>query len=95
MKVKFRGYCSGTETRMSQKTGKPYQITKFVEVGTLDDLEIFGDLGLVAHEEPRDYEIIGKITGFEFPKVLVNGKEVDKVNQAVDAPLPLKTEVKK
>lgn len=53
--ITFKGLCSGTEERISSKSQKPYKITKFVELPSLATFEVFGDLGLPAHEDPREY----------------------------------------
>lgn len=69
-KISFRGVCSGTETRKSKKTGNEYQITTFVEFPTLKPFEVFGDLGLKAHEDVRDYELEANVTGLGNVRVL-------------------------
>jgi len=53
--VSFKGICSGTTTKVSTKTGKPYSITTFVEIPSLKRFEVFGDLKLSAHEDAREY----------------------------------------
>jgi len=68
--IKFRALCSGTVERISQKTGKPYKITSFTEVPTLKSFEVFGDLGLTAHEEVRDYTFEANIVSLGDVKVL-------------------------
>ena len=62
-KITFRGMCSGTSTKHSKKSGNDYQITSFVEVPSLNKFEVFGDLGLPAHEDVRDYVLEAGITG--------------------------------
>jgi hypothetical protein len=69
-KIQFRGVCSGTEERLSKKTGNPYKITKFVEFPSLQTFEVFGDLGLPAHEDVRDYVLEASVTGLGNVKVV-------------------------
>jgi len=59
--IAFKGICSGTTTKISTKTGKPYSITTFVELPSLKRFEVFGDLKLAAHEDAREYNITADI----------------------------------
>lgn len=69
-KIQFKGLCSGTETKLSKKSGKDYQITKFVEMPSLQTFEVFGDLGLAAHEDVREYVLEANVTGLGNVKVV-------------------------
>ena len=57
----FNGLCSGSVTKTSGKTGKPYTMTTFVELPSLNKFEVFGDLGLPAHSDARPYVLDGNI----------------------------------
>lgn len=59
--ISFNGLCSGSVTKTSSKTGKPYTMTTFVELPSLNKFEVFGDLGLVAHSDPRPYILEGNV----------------------------------
>jgi len=61
--IRFKGLCSGSSTKLSSKSGKNYTITSFVELPSLNKFEVFGDLGLPAHEDVREYVIEAGITG--------------------------------
>lgn len=61
--ITFKGLCSGTQTRHSNKSNKDYQITSFVEIPSLNKFEVFGNLGLVAHEDVRDYVFDAGVVG--------------------------------
>jgi hypothetical protein len=61
--ITFKGICSGTSTKHSNKSGNDYKITSFVEVPSLNKFEVFGDLGLSAHEDVREYVLEAGITG--------------------------------
>lgn len=63
--IQFRGACSGTVAKHSAKKNVDYSITRFVEYPSLRPIEIFGDLGLVAHEDFRDYVLEADITGLQ------------------------------
>jgi hypothetical protein len=69
-KIMFSGLCSGTVTRHSDKSGKDYSITSFVEYPSLQKFEVFGDLGLVAHLEVKDYVLEAGVEKLSFPKVV-------------------------
>lgn len=56
-KIVFRGMCSGTQTKISKSKGTEYKVTTFVEMPSLQKFDVFGDLGLTAHEDARDYEL--------------------------------------
>lgn len=70
MVLKFRGLCSGTETKISKKSGQPYQITRFVEMPSLKTFEVFGDLGIPVTMEPTDWELQGDIENVSNVQVL-------------------------
>lgn len=72
-RITFKGLCSGTETRHSTKSNKDYQITKFVEIPSLQSFEVFGDLGLAAHEDVREYVIDASIVQLGNVKVQTAG----------------------
>ena len=74
MKISFRGICSGTETKKSLKSGKDYQITKFVELPSMKVLEVFGDLGLPVSETPVQWDLEGEVTAVRSVKVIAGGK---------------------
>lgn len=59
--IKFRGMCSGTQKKVSKSKGTEYSVTTFVEVPSLKPFDVFGDLGLPAHEDVRDYELEANI----------------------------------
>jgi hypothetical protein len=61
--ISFKGICSGTAEKVGQKSGKPYKITSFVEIPSLNKFEVFGDLGLPAHEDARDYVLEAGVVG--------------------------------
>lgn len=66
MELKIKNaICSGTIEKVSSKTGRPYQMTKFI---CLDDgarsLMVFGNLGLPRLDTPRDYVIEGDCESF-------------------------------
>ncbi len=61
--ITFKGICSGTATKHSNKSGNDYKITSFVEVPSLNKFEVFGDLGLSAHEDVREYVFEAGVTG--------------------------------
>ena len=63
--IQFRGACSGTVAKHSSKKNVDYSITRFVEYPSLRPIEIFGDLGLGAHEDFRDYVLEADITGLQ------------------------------
>lgn len=67
--ITFKGLCSGTETKHSNKSGKYYQITKFVEIPSLQSFEVFGDLALAAHEDVREYVLDANIVSLGNVKV--------------------------
>lgn len=67
--ITFKGICSGTETKNSKKSGRDYQITKFVEIPSLKSFEVFGDLGLSAHEDVREYVLDAGIVSLSEVKV--------------------------
>jgi hypothetical protein len=74
--ITFKGICSGTTTKVSTKTGKPYSITTFVEIPSLKRFEVFGDLKLPAHEDARDYAITADIV--QLGSVVVQPSSVKK-----------------
>jgi len=53
--ITFKGLCSGTVQKHSEKKGTDYKVTTFVEVPSLKTFDVFGDLGLSAHDDIRDY----------------------------------------
>lgn len=75
MRLAFRGICNGTETKVSGKSGKPYQITKFCEFPSLNTFEVFGDLGIAPTLEPVDWELDGQILSVSNVKVLTGNKK--------------------
>jgi hypothetical protein len=58
--IKFRGMSSGTQKKVS-KAGKDYAVTTFVEIPSMKSFDIFGDLGIPAHEDVREYEFDANI----------------------------------
>lgn len=74
-KVVFKGMCNGTLEKVSQRTGKPYKITQFVEVtdAGMKQFDLFGDLGLPRDLTVREYVIEGTVTGISFPKLVTGG----------------------
>jgi len=73
MILKFRGMCSGTEVRNSPKSGKDYQVTKFVELPSMNVLTVFGDLGLSLSAEPQDWEFECSVENASRVKVVAGG----------------------
>ena len=63
--ITFKGICSGTQAKISTKKGTAYKITSFVEIPSLQKFEVFGDLGLSAHEDARDYVLEAGIVGLQ------------------------------
>jgi hypothetical protein len=70
MEIRFRGMCSGTEKRHSNKTGNDYTITKFVEVPSMSVLDVFGDLKLGSSESVQEYVLEGDVTGINNCRVV-------------------------
>jgi len=70
MIINFRGICSGTETRISRRTGQPYQVTTFVELPSMKLLEVFGDLGLPVTETPVQWSLDATVKQIENVKIL-------------------------
>jgi hypothetical protein len=75
MIFKFRGLCSGTETRISKTSQQPYQITKFVEFPSLNTFEVFGDLGIPPTLEAVDWEMEGQIEKVNKVKIISGAKK--------------------
>jgi len=75
-KIAFRGLCSGTEKRHSAKKGTDYTITKFVELPSLSTFEVFGDLGLPAHEDSREYVLDANVVSLGNVKVITGSVSV-------------------
>ena len=61
--ITFKGICSGTQSKHSTKKNSDYKITAFVEIPSLQKFEVFGDLGLSAHDDVRDYVLEAGIVG--------------------------------
>ncbi|MBI5945353.1 MAG: hypothetical protein HY864_13370 [Chloroflexi bacterium] len=61
--ISFKGICSGTNEKVSTKKGTKYKITSFVEIPSLNKFEVFGDLGLSPHDDPREYTFEAGIVG--------------------------------
>lgn len=68
--IKFKGICSGTQAKTSAK-GNAYQVTTFVELPSLKTFDVFGNLGLVAHDTPVEYVLQGSITANGLSNVTV------------------------
>jgi len=76
--ISFKGLCSGTETKHSNKSGKDYQITKFVEIPSLQGFEVFGDLGLSSHDDVREYVLDANVVTLSSVKVKVGAAPTKK-----------------
>lgn len=73
MQIIFDGLCSGTETKHSEKSGKDYQITSFVEMPAMKSFQFFGNFELVASLEVKRYTFeasVGKNGNLEFPRLV-------------------------
>jgi len=68
--ITFKGLCSGTDKRHSTKKNTDYTITKFVEVPSLQTFEVFGDLGLPAHDDVREYTIEANVVTLGNVKII-------------------------
>jgi len=53
--VTIKGICSGTAQKVGRESKKPYAITRFVEFPSLRPFDVFGDLGIPASAEVREY----------------------------------------
>lgn len=78
--VSFRGICNGTVERVSQKTGKTYKITQFVEISDagLTTLDVFGDLGLPRDVSIREYRLEARVTGLSGVSIITGAKLPEK-----------------
>lgn len=67
MRFKFTGITTGTEMKISNKSGspKPYHITRFTEIPSLKAFDIFGDLGIQQSMVPTEYELEGDSLGMQ------------------------------
>jgi hypothetical protein len=63
--IRFKGICSGTVAKHSAKKNSDYKITTFVEIPSLQKFEVFGDLGLAAHDDAREYVIEGAVISLQ------------------------------
>jgi len=70
-RISFTAICSGTVQKVGRTSGKAYQITRFVEIPSLQVIEVFGDLGLLPHADARDYVLEGGLSkGIDFPVLI-------------------------
>lgn len=62
-RITFTGLCNGTEEHVSEKTGKPYKSTEFVDLTgkRMQVFMVFGDLGLPKDTTPREYVLEGQV----------------------------------
>jgi len=72
-RITFKGLCNGTITKTGRTSGKEYQVTSFVEVPSLKNFEVFGDLGLVQNFEVREYTLEADIEGLRNVTVIAGG----------------------
>lgn len=70
--IVITGRTGGTQEKVSMKSGspKPYFVTRFSEVGSMDNVDLFGDFKIEPSDEVKEYRFEAGIQQLNFPKLL-------------------------